>query len=487
MAQSKENIVLFPFMAQGHILPFLALAHQLEQRNNYNIIFINTPLNTKKIKSSLLPNSSIRLLEIPFDSSKHGLPPNSENTDTLPFSLMVQLLQTSHSFKPAFQKLFFNLVQELGHPPLCLIVDLFFSWTAEIAHEFGVFHAIFNAGGGYGMACYHSLWSNLPSMNTPFDEFSLPGFPRGSLIRTNQIPENIRVSKITDPWTVFHHKMFNEWLDSDAFLFNTVEMFDHVGLNYFRRQVNLPVWPIGPVLLSTKTESRGGRESGIKWELIKKWLDTKPSSSVLYISFGSQSTILASQMMQLALSLDASGKNFIWVVRPPKEFDINSEFRANEWLPNDFKERIRSKNQGLLVHSWSPQLKILSHKATSAFLSHCGWNSVIESLSNGVPLLAWPIMAEQHFNAKMLEEEAGVCVQVAEGLCEVKHEEILEKIELVMNETDKGKDMRRKASEVKEDINNAIRDEEGLKGSSVKALDEFLHAAVVSRRVRQGI
>lgn len=95
-------------------------------------------------------------------------------------------------------------------------------------------------------------------------------------------------------------------------------------------------------------------------------------------------TISPSQMMELAKALESSGKNFIWVVRPPIGFDINSGFKADEWLPKGFEERITESKKGLLVHKWAPQLEILSHKSTGMFLSNCGWNSVLESLSHGV-------------------------------------------------------------------------------------------------------
>ncbi|XP_031282553.1 UDP-glycosyltransferase 92A1-like [Pistacia vera] len=184
-------------------------------------------------------------------------------------------------------------------------------------------------------------------------------------------------------------------------------------------------------------------------------------------------------MMQLAMALEGCGKNFIWVVRPPLGFDINSEFRANEWLPQGFEERIKDSGCGLLVHKWAPQVEILSHKSLSTFLSHCGWNSVLESLSHGVPMIGWPVAAEQFYNVKLLEDMIGVCVEVArEKRSEVFHEDIVEKIKLVMNESEKGKEMRGKALQVKAIINNAIKDEGNSKGSSMDAMDKFLNAAL---------
>ncbi|KAJ9164400.1 hypothetical protein P3X46_023978 [Hevea brasiliensis] len=483
MSQAKENIVMFPFMAQGHIIPFLALALQLEQTKNYTITFVNTSLNIKKLRSSLPADSSIRLVEIPFNSSDYGLPPHTENTDSIPYHLVPNLFHASLALKPSFKKLIADLVKEQnGHPPLCIITGIFFGWCAEIAHQFGAFHAIFFGGGGFGFACYYSLWLNLPHRDINSDEFTLPDFPEVGAIHVTQLADHLREANGSDPFSVFLQRVLPEWSNADGILLNTVEELDKLGLMYFRREICRPIWPIGPVLLSKRSQD----QIGITSELCKNWLNTKPVNSVLYISFGSQNTISASQMMELAMALEASGKNFIWVVRPPIGFDINLEFRAKDWFPEGFEERIKDSKRGLLVHKWAPQLEILSHKSVSAFLSHCGWNSVLESLSYGVPLIGWPMAAEQFYNVKLLEEKIGVCVEVARGkICEVSHEDIVKKIELVMNGTDKGVEMRKKACGAKDMIKDAVKCEKDLKGSSVRAMDEFLNAALAMRDQRK--
>ncbi|KAJ4724183.1 Glycosyltransferase [Melia azedarach] len=483
MAHRKENIVMFPFMAQGHIIPFLALALQLENTNKYTITFVNTPLNIKKLKSSLPPDSSIHLLEIPFNSIDHNLPPCTENTDSVPYHLIPDLLNASLSFKSHFRKLITDLIREQDeHKPLAIITGMYYGWCQEIAQELGVFHAIFIGGGGFGFACYYSLWLNLPHRNTDSDEFVLPDFPEASRIHVTQTAEHLRNADGSDSFSVFLKKVLPLWSNADGILVNTVEEFDNIGLTYFRRKLSRPVWPIGPVLLSTGSKAGSGKEFGISAEVCRNWLDSKPLNSVLYVSFGSQNTIAASQMIQLATALEASGKNFIWVVRPPIGFDINSDFKADKWMPEGFERRIKDSGRGLVIHKWAPQIEILSHKSVSAFLSHCGWNSVLESLSHGVPLIAWPLAAEQFYNSKLLEEEIQVCVEVARGKsCEVLHKEIAEKINLVMNETEKGKEMRRKASEVREIIEDAVKNEEKYQGSSVKSMEQFLNVAFMMR------
>ncbi|KAJ0550898.1 putative UDP-glucuronosyl/UDP-glucosyltransferase, UDP-glycosyltransferase family [Helianthus annuus] len=187
-------------------------------------------------------------------------------------------------------------------------------------------------------------------------------------------------------------------------------------------------------------------------------------------------------MMQLAKALDKSNKSFIWVVRPPLGFDINAEFKPEDWLPENFMTKIEDENRGLIVEKWAPQIDILSHESVGGFMTHCGWNSVLESLSCGVPMLGWPMAAEQFYNAKMMVEIAEVCVEVARGTSfDVWSEDLREKIEEVMSEDGKGKEMRKKAFEIKMMIEEAMRDEEGFKGSSVEAMEEFLQAPLLMK------
>ncbi|KAL9458814.1 hypothetical protein AB3S75_007652 [Citrus x aurantiifolia] len=296
MAQRKENIVMFPLMAQGHIIPFLALALHLENTNRFTITFVNTPSNLKKLKSSLPQNSSIHLREIPFDGIAHDLPPCTENSDSLPFHLFPNFFESTLSFKPHFRKLINGLIdKQNGHKPVCIIADMFFAWSAEIAQEYGIFNALFVGGGSFGFACFYSLWLNLPHRDS--DEFLLPDFHEASRIHETQMTKFLRLADGSDSLSVFFQKVLPQWMNADGILFNTVEELDKIGLIYFSRKLGRPVWPVGPLLLSTGSRAGAGKEYGISTESCKNWLDTKPCNSVIYVSFGSQNTIAASQMM----------------------------------------------------------------------------------------------------------------------------------------------------------------------------------------------
>ncbi|KAG9148093.1 hypothetical protein Leryth_003663 [Lithospermum erythrorhizon] len=482
MESKKETIIFFPFMSQGHITPFLALALETEKKG-YNIVFINTPLNIKKLKTTIPTSSSIKLLQLPFNSSDHGLPPDSEDTDLLPYNLIFQLLEVSSCLEAPLRQLINDLIiQQGGVKPLCVIADFFLGWSAKVVHEFDVFHAIFSGSGGYGLACYYSMWLTLPHKQTEKVEFCLPDFPEAGKFHISQLSASFLVADGSDPYSTFQRRNLPTWLDSDAVLFNTIEEIDQIGLVYFRRKLGIPIWAIGPILLSQNHRVRDSitKPSNVSLEQCIEFLDSKERNSVLYISFGSQNSISASQMMKLARALDTSGKNFIWVVRPPLGFDINAEFKAEEWLPEGFVERVEEEKRGLIISNWAPQVEILSHKSVAAFFNHCGWNSVLESLVYGIPIIGWPMAAEQFFNAKFLVEELGVCLEVARGVnFEVRHEDIAQMIEMLMGEKNKkGKEMRNKCYEIKKLIKDAIRDEDNFKGSSVNGMDEFLMAAM---------
>ncbi|KAI3835988.1 hypothetical protein MKX03_032883 [Papaver bracteatum] len=393
-SSNRENVILFPFMLQ-QLLP---------------------PSKT----------STINLVQLPFTCSDHNLPPNSENTDVLPYPLIFNLLKSLRSLKPYFHK---SILDQLI-TPLCIISDIFLGWSVEIAQDFEIFHAVFT------------------------QEILIPDFSQIFKIPRSQLSSLQLQATDNDTWSLFLKTELSQTLNSDGFLINTIEEFDQFGLSYFKSKLGQnSVWAVGPVSdYSLALEYKINTASSD----IIEWLQNHEKSSVLYISFGSQDTISKSQIMELAIGLEKSDKNFIWVIRPPLGFDINEEFRS-EWLPEGFEERMKEKNKGLLVRKWAPQLEILSHKSTSVFL--------IQSF--GVPIIGWPLSADQPSNSRLLEEEMGVCVELAKGNRNgVKNEDVVRVLDLVMNKKDH--EMRKKAFKVREMIKNANIEDEGLEGSSVK-------------------
>ncbi|KAF8014213.1 hypothetical protein BT93_H0145 [Corymbia citriodora subsp. variegata] len=492
-SQSHGHLVMLPFMAHGHLIPFLALARRIRRHTPFVVTLATTPLNLRYLRSTMSPSdddSGIRLYELPFCSSEHGLPPDTENTENLPLNQIMPFCHSSVSLAAPVERLISNITAEEGRPPLCVISDVVFGWSVDVARRLGTKSIAFTTGGAYGTMAYVSLWLHLPHRSTDAEEFSVPGFPKRCRFHRSQLHRYIREADTTDEWSKFFQTQLKLSLASDGWLCNSVEEIEPLGFDLLRKYLKLPVWAIGPLVppqmlkksspISPNStlkslQKRTGKALGASLEKCLDFLNSHGPNSVLYISFGSQNTIRPSHMMQLAIGLELSGKPFIWVIRPPLGFDIKGEFRA-EWLPPGFEDRMTGSKQGLLVRNWAPQLEILSHGSTGAFLSHCGWNSIVESLSQGVPIVGWPMGAEQAYNVKMMVEEMRVCMELTCGFeSQIDAEVVKRTIELAMEEEGKGGEMRRRANAAMRQMREAVKEgSDDDKGSNVKAMDEFV-------------
>jgi UDP:flavonoid glycosyltransferase YjiC (YdhE family) len=162
------------------------------------------------------------------------------------------------------------------------------------------------------------------------------------------------------------------------------------------------------------------------------WLDGQPDRSVVFLCFGSlaEASHSEEQLKEIAAGLERSGHRFLWVVRDPRDA-ANGDPDLGALLPEGFVER--TEGRGLVVKAWAPQVDVLRHRATAAFATHCGWNSVLEGVVAGVPMLAWPLYAEQRMNKVLLVEDLRVAVEMVgwrQGL--VRAEEVEAKVRLVM-------------------------------------------------------
>ncbi|KAJ3688947.1 hypothetical protein LUZ61_018111 [Rhynchospora tenuis] len=469
MGKPQAHVVLFPLPAQGHMSPFLSLATRLHHyRPGLTITLVSTPHNINSIRSSLPPDSGLNLHSLPVYPVDHGLPAGAESTADLPVELYIIFFKAIESLHSAFDEFISSHVSNASNSaPLCIVSDYFCSWTVDIARKHKVIHATFITLSAFGGAVFFSLWLNHPHKLTERDPFPLPEYPE-VLIHRSQVSQYMLASDGTDEGSQFFQRQLMFMNNTNAVMVNTVEEFEPLGLSMLRKTLKFPIWPISPPLapVGQPSSSKSDEETEIM-----TFLDSRPPASVLYISFGSQYTIQPGQMMQLAQGLEGSGCAFIWVIRPPIGFDPKGEFK-DVWLPHGFKHRIKPKHMGLLVHGWAPQLKILSHISTGAFLSHCGWNSILESMFYGVPIIAWPVCGEQFYNSMMVVE-LGMGIELARGVMDSSmpvKEKVEEVVELVMGSNAKGLEIRERAKECR-DVMKKAWNEEG--GSSMKSLLEF--------------
>ncbi|KAH0463239.1 hypothetical protein IEQ34_007821 [Dendrobium chrysotoxum] len=186
-----------------------------------------------------------------------------------------------------------------------------------------------------------------------------------------------------------------------------------------------------------------------------EWLDEHPPSSVVYVSFGTMSTLSDEQAEQLASGLHRSGHRFLWVLRDADRADIFAFESNSRRLPARFEKVV--EGVGKVVRGWVPQLEVLAHWATGRFMSHCGWNSCMEAVSCGVPVMAWPMHLDQPANARLLAEglKVGVVVREWDRRREVVAAKRVEEVVRIVMEGEDGRRMREKAREMGEAVRAA--------------------------------
>ncbi|XP_076886488.1 mogroside IIIx synthase-like [Bidens hawaiensis] len=170
--------------------------------------------------------------------------------------------------------------------------------------------------------------------------------------------------------------------------------------NYLSKLTGKKIVPVGPLV------AEPSHNANLKQDSVMQWLDTKAAGSTVFVSFGSEYFLSSDDLEEIAHGLELSNVNFIWILRFPKS---ETKVELSEHLPLGFLERV--KDRGLLVDGWAPQAKILRHENIGGFVSHCGWNSVLEAMKFGVPIIAMPMHLDQPVNAR-LAVEVGVAVEV---------------------------------------------------------------------------
>ncbi|VAH21493.1 unnamed protein product [Triticum turgidum subsp. durum] len=211
------------------------------------------------------------------------------------------------------------------------------------------------------------------------------------------------------------------------------------------------------------------------------WLDAQPEKSVVFLCFGSKGAFSAAQLKEIARGLESSGHRFLWAVRsPPEEQREFPEPDLGRLLPAGFLERTRGR--GMVVKNWVPQAEVVRHEAVGAFMTHCGWNSALEAIMSGLPMVCWPLYAEQAQNKVFMVEEMKIAVAL-EGYEKgtVKAEEIDAKLRLVM-ETEEGRKLREMLAAARKMASDAI----GDGGSSEVAFAEFLRDLESSSMENEG-
>ncbi|XP_058103829.1 UDP-glucosyl transferase 73B2-like [Magnolia sinica] len=461
------EILVVPFHGQGHLFPCIELCIHLAARN-YHITLVLPSSFASSISPSVRHHPLIQIAELSAssppenDPHHHRFPPSNLSIES--FSDFLSSRSNDRDSPPA----------------VCAIVDMMMSWTHETFRKFKIPTVSFFTSGACSAAMEYAVWKIRQENPVPGLNLTLPGLPDDVRLTLSDLthpgPPPPRHPGRGPPHRNHHgggpphrnhhwaghpppppgagkHGPPPSWIGetegSMALLMNTCEDLERPFLDYVAKETGKRVWGVGPLLPAQfwrsahsvvhDGEIRSKRESNVSEDDVSKWLDSQPRGSVVYVAFGTEVGPSKEELEELAAGLEESNRPFIWVLRssagrsgpPPPPPDIGDS-GDDDFFPDGLARR--AEGRGLIIQGWAPQLLILSHPSTAGFLTHCGWNSILEALGRGVPLLAWPIRGDQHYNAKLVSShlKVGLMIRAADGASAVKKDDVVRGIEGLM-------------------------------------------------------
>ncbi|CAN0841957.1 7-deoxyloganetin glucosyltransferase [Linum grandiflorum] len=436
------HAICVPFPGQGHITPMLKLAKLLHQQG-FHITFVNTEFSHRRLLlsrgSSAFENLTGRFR---FETIPDGLPPSDEDPTTQDVASVCESTRRTciGPFKGLVSKL--NGAATSLPPVSCIVSDCMMGFTMEVAKELGIPNVVFVTSSAYASYLTNGY------LDTRIDW--IPGMEG---IPLKYMPSLLRTTDPNDFMFNFAMEEVENTRNASAIVFNTFDKLERQFVESLSPTTFPPIYTIGPLHLMDPRDSTLDSLGSTLWKEDSgclEWLDRKEPNSVVYVNFGSVAVVTSHQLAEFAWGLANSGKAFLWVIR--SDVLVGGEYAI---LPGEFMDEI--KERGLLV-SWCPQEKVLKHPSIGGFLTHCGWNSTMESLTSGVPMICWPFFADQQTNCWL------VCQKLRVGLeidSDVKRNEIDELVRELMD-GEKGKEMKQRAMEWKKLAEDATRGESGL-------------------------
>ncbi|XP_074564431.1 gallate 1-beta-glucosyltransferase-like [Curcuma longa] len=454
------HVVMVSFPAQGHLNPLLRLAKRVAAKGLL-VTLCSTDDIARRIAAAA--STSVGALADPtrvgrgfirFEFFSDGIAPD-DPVRHLDFDFFMAALRSAGP--PALAA----LVRRQVVPVACIVSNPYVPWVLDVAADLGLPRGVLWVQSAAVFSIYyhyHHALATFPSEDNPDVTVQLPGLPP---LRPEDLPTFLLW---TSPYQYLKIVILDQFsnLSNASWVFaNTFDELEHEAIEAIsHHQVIIPIGP----LVDPPAEEGGSKEIGggeIKADLFKaadesiQWLARHPPRSVVYVSVGSVVVLTEEEMEEVAWGLKQTGQPFLWVVRSD----------ARERLPAGFAEAVEAEGIGMLVE-WSPQERVLEHQAVACFLTHCGWNSTMEALTAGVPVVAYPQFGDQVPDAKMLAEACGVGVRLPAPATRAE----LQRCVKAVTEGETAEAIRRRASEWKEAAVKAV--SEG--GSSDRHIQAFV-------------
>ncbi|KAL3834050.1 hypothetical protein ACJIZ3_008786 [Penstemon smallii] len=437
------HVVMFPWLAIGHIKPFFRLSKSLAKKG-HKISFISTPRNLSRIiKIPQNLTHLINLVPIPLPEVPN-LPPDAESSMDVPH-VKQQLLKVALDLLEPFIRSFLENVRP---KPDWIVYDYASHWLPQIAIEIGIsrgFFSLFTAAFMAFLGPPSIILIQKGGRSTAEDYTVVPDwipFPSKMTFRLHEMTKNIEKDADGNDYDSGTSDITRFGLSiegSDIVIFRSCIEFEPEWFDLLINQIyKKPVVPVGVLPISMDDDELLLESNENSWLEIRDWLDKQNHSSVVYVALGTEAILSKEEAQTLALGLEKCGLPFFWVL------NRNSLL---EMLPDGFRNRV--KERGIIYTKWAPQIKILSHPAVEGFLTHCGWNSITEALGFGRVLIMFPMMNDQGLNCRLLEDKKlGVEIPRNEKTGSFTSDSVAELVRLAMV-GEEGKIMRDNAKDMK--------------------------------------
>ncbi|XP_042055353.1 mogroside IE synthase-like [Salvia splendens] len=451
MEKSKGHCLIMPDQLQGHINPMLQFSKRLAQKG-VKITLAVTRYTFKTMQDFSCGSISVETISDGYDDGWRG----DLNDDLQEFVDRTRQVGT---------KTMEELLERLrgsGRQVDCVVYDPLIPWCLDVAKKLGLVGVAFFTQSCVVTSIYHHLYEG--RIRLPFSDggaVRLAGLPAmepsdmPSFMYDGSYPSGLKLML----------DQFENIAEADCILVNSFYELETEAVEWMAGMGK--VRTIGPSIPSAYMDKRMADDRVYGLSMLKpskdtcvEWLGRRAPRSVIYVSFGSMAELGAEQMGELADGLRLSGYYFMWVVRPTEESK----------LPDGF-----SSEKGLVV-GWCPQLEVLADEAVGCFVTHCGWNSMLEALSLGVPMVGMPQWSDQTTNSKLMVDVWGVGIRAhpnQRGV--VGGAEIVRCVKHVM-EDGGGEEMRRSAERWKRLAREAV----DAGGTSDQNIEEFVASMVAS-------